>query len=261
MKLKIKKKIYYYSGVLLAGMLFSSGCGNEIPEMNEEEKSMVVNYAADIVQKYDSNHPLKLQAMIQNENAASVTEEQIYEDENPEDVLKEEASAKQDDSEKKEDSADTTGKMAEVIDNTVENNERTLDEIIMAGGFHFSYEGYETEESYPPSGTEAYFAMKATEGNELLILKFLASNQTASDEVLNMIQYGIRFKIVVNGENRSALTTMLLNDFANYKNVIAAGESEELVVICEIPREQVNDISSLALIVKNADETSTIPLY
>ena len=255
----MKKKIYYCSGILLAGMLFFSGCGNEIPEMNEEEKSMVVNYAADIVQKYDSNHPTKLQVMVQNMDP--VTEGQISNDENPEIIPEEETFKKQEDLQKKEDSTDTTGKMAEVKDNTVENSEMTLDEAIKYDGFHFSYEGYEMQESYPSSGTESYFAMKATEGNELLILKFLASNQTASDETLDMIQSGIRFKIEVNGESRNALTTMLLNDFANYKNVITAGGSEELVIICEIPGEQINNISSLALIVKNADETATISLH
>ena len=38
----MKKKIYCYSGVLLAGMLFLVGCGNEIPEMNEEERRMLL---------------------------------------------------------------------------------------------------------------------------------------------------------------------------------------------------------------------------
>ena len=80
----MKKKIYCYSGVLLAGMLFLVGCGNEIPEMNEEERNMVVNYAADIVQKYDSNRLTKFQMMTPS------PEESIQEEESAEKVSEQE---------------------------------------------------------------------------------------------------------------------------------------------------------------------------
>lgn len=251
----MKKKIYCYSGVLLAGMLFLVGCGNEIPEMNEEERNMVVNYAADIVQKYDSNRLTKFQMMTPS------PEESIQEEESAEKVSEQEMPKEQENDFSGETDPSDTVEQVEVIDNTTENAEATLDEAIMYDGFHFSYEGYETDESYPSAGTESYFTMNATEGNDLLVLKFSASNQSESEETLDMIGKGIRFKIQINGETKNALTTMLLNDFANYKDMIPAGERIELVVICEIPKEQTGDISSLALIVKNEDKTATILLH
>lgn len=253
----MKRKIYCCSVMLLAGLLLLVGCGNEIPELSEEERSMVVNYAADIVQKYDSNHPTKLQVItfLPDESEPETEyEENTPEGDFPEKLEDNSNSAKEDFSESKDEKV-------EVIDNTAENAELTLDQAIRINGFHFEYEGCETDESYPSSGTESYFAMNATEGNELLVLKFSASNQSGAEEILDMLGSGIRFRIQVNGETKNALTTMLLNDFANYKEAIAAGESTDLVVICEISKEQTGNISSLALIVKNEGETATISLH
>ena len=120
----MKKKIYCYSGVLLAGMLFLVGCGNEIPEMNEEERNMVVNYAADIVQKYDSNRLTKFQMMTPS------PEESIQEEESAEKVSEQEMPKEQENDFSGETDTSDTVEQVEVIDNTTENAEATLDEAI-----------------------------------------------------------------------------------------------------------------------------------
>lgn len=252
----MKKRISCCSGVLLAGILVLSGCSNKIPEMNEEEKSMVVNYAADIVQKYNSNNPPKLQTM--TVIPKEVTDEAAEAEKADETVMQEGMNEKSDMETKP---ADEQESQNQVTDNAVQNVEMTLDEIIKEEAFHFTYKGFETTDTYPASGTEAFFSMDATSGNNLLILKFEAANQSGSDATLDMAQSGIRFKIQINGEEKNALTTMLLNDFSNYQDVIAAGESKELVAICEIPEERIIDGSSLALTVINGDETATISLH
>lgn len=257
------KKMIPYSGLLLAGAILFSGCGNAIPEMDEEARSMVVSYAADIVQKYDSNHPAKLQTLtLTSEEAEPELEEASLEDAVNESEKPEETSENQTpDTERGTDSQDGAEQQIEVTDNTLENSEVTLDSFLQFNAFNFLYEGYEVDDSYPTSGTEAYFAMSATAGNKLLVLKFMANNQSQAEETLDMLQTGIRFKVQVNGESKNALVTMLLNDFANYQGVIAAGESVELVVVSEIPEEEAGRIESLALILKNVDETATILLH
>ena len=47
---------------------------------------------------------------------------------------------------------------------------------------------------------------------------------------------------------------MLLNDLAYYQKTLNAGESQEVVLICEIPESE--EVSSLGLVMKN-EETST----
>lgn len=244
------KKMMYYSGLLIAGAVLLSGCNNQIPEMTEEEKTMVVNYAADIVQRYDSNHPAKLQ-MLTPEPEVPAPEEL------PDETKEEQISGGSQEPE----TSEAPDMENEVIDNAAESTEVTLDDFLQLDGFHFSYEGYEITEEYPDFETESYFAMNATTPDHtLLVLKFSANNQSQTEKTLDMIQKKVRFKMEINGEVKNALTTMLLNDFANYQDVIAAGDTVELVVICEIPKEQEGNIESLGLIVKNEGETATISL-
>lgn len=251
------KKIIYYSGLLIAGAVLLSGCNNQIPEMTEEEKAMVVNYAADIVQRYDSNHPAKLQTLTP-EPEVSMPEEPSDEISLPDETKEEQIP----DGSQEPEASEAQDMENEVIDNTDESTEVTMDDFLQLEKFHFSYEGYEITEEYPDFETESYFAMNATTPDHtLLVLKFSASNQSQTEETLDMIQKKVRFKMEINGEVKNALTTMLLNDFANYKDVIAAGDTVELVVICEIPKEQEDNIESLGLIVKNEDETATISLH
>ncbi len=251
------KKIIYYSGLLIAGAVLLSGCNNQIPEMTEEEKAMVVNYAADIVQRYDSNHPAKLQTLTP-EPEVSMPEEPSDEISLPDETKEEQIP----DGSQEPEASEAQDMENEVIDNTDESTEVTMDDFLQLEKFHFSYEGYEITEEYPDFETESYFAMNATTPDHtLLVLKFSASNQSQTEETLDMIQKKVRFKMEINGEVKNALTTMLLNDFANYKDVIAAGDTVELVVICEIPKEQEGNIESLGLIVKNEDETATISLH
>jgi len=244
------KKMMYYSGLLIAGAVLLSGCNNQIPEMTEEEKTMVVNYAADLVQRYDSNHPAKLQ-MLTPEPEVPAPEEL------PDETKEEQISGGSQEPE----TSEAPDMENEVIDNAAESTEVTLDDFLQLDGFHFSYEGYEITEEYPDFETESYFAMNATTPDHtLLVLKFSANNQSQTEKTLDMIQKKVRFKMEINGEVKNALTTMLLNDFANYQDVIAAGDTVELVVICEIPKEQEGNIESLGLIVKNEGETATISL-
>lgn len=237
----MKKKILCGSLLLMLTVLFT-GCSNAIPDMNEEERNMVINYAADIIQKYDTNHVTKLQE--------------------PTPEPKQELSVDQDQTEENE-PAETPAPETEIIDNTAENTEPvivTVDDFLQFDDFTFSYEGYEVDDEYPQNGTETYFAMSPTEGNKLLVLKFRAQNNMGSEAQLDMAGTGVRFKVQVNGNTKNALVTMLLNDFANYKGVIEAGGSEELVVITEVPEAQADNITSLNLILKNEAETATITM-
>ena len=100
----MKKKILCGSLLLMLTVLFT-GCSNAIPDMNEEERNMVINYAADIIQKYDTNHVTKLQE--------------------PTPEPKQELSVDQDQTEENE-PAETPAPETEIIDNTAENTEPVI---------------------------------------------------------------------------------------------------------------------------------------
>lgn len=255
------KKIIYGMGMFAAVMMLS-GCGDAIPEMTEAERSMVVNYAADAVQRYNKNNPSRLQ----NVNL-------LYEEASKDMAAGSEPETVQ---ESKEEDSSLSMEKPEIIDNTESMEaapkestdaptdappEATLNNFLNMEAFDFSYAGYETADNYPPASEEdAFFVMKASEGAKLLLLKFTAKNISDHEEMLDMSKTGMRFKVRVNGETKNALTTMLLNDFASFQESIEAGESKELVVVCEVSKEQAETIETLSLTARHDEAGITISL-
>ncbi len=102
-----------------------------------------------------------------------------------------------------------------------------------------TYQGCEIADSYPPAGEgeTLFFSMDATQGKQLLVLKFNAQNLTGEDQMMNMLGYGATFRVSVNGEpSKGALATMLVNDMQTYNSVIPASSSVDLVSIVEVPQ-------------------------
>ena len=50
------------TAAILTASLLLSGCGNQIPDMTEEEQALIVSYAAEVVERHDSNHPSRLES-------------------------------------------------------------------------------------------------------------------------------------------------------------------------------------------------------
>lgn len=235
--------------------LFLSGCGSVIPEMNETQQGMVVEYAVGTLLKYDKNHITKLQ----NETLVEQGGEQ--EEIKSKDQLPDAEAESEEKQTSQADSPDPeTG--TELTDNIVSEplEEVSIEKFLNIEDIEFQYQGYETVSAYPENSNELQMVMDATDGNDLLVLKFNAYNDTSSDIFLDMAGTNTSFKIMINGEEKYALTTMLLNDLVYFNGNIEAGKGVELVLICEIPQVQAAEIHSLAIILKSTDGSATIPL-
>lgn len=242
----MKRKVCLGGALLMVSLLFT-GCSNEIPELSEEQQEQIVEYAAGIVRKYDQNQSIKLKSLEETQQVVQAKlEAQKALDELMAQQAKEESSLQPD--------PDVT-----VVD-TPQTIEATMESALKADGISITYAGYDIKDFYPDTADGMYFLMDATAGNKLLVIKFTVQNNSGADAMLDVVGTGARFRVKVNGETKNALTTMLLNDLANYQGTIPAGDSEELVVVCEIPESQAGSIESLGLHIKNADGTATISL-
>lgn len=227
------------------------GCGNTIPEMTEQEQELVVEYAANELLKFDKNHVVKLTELEEEEPA-----------ETPEEATPDKNQPKEE--KEPEDKGGVTADDVTVIDQTGENasiENVSIEQFLGLSDAEISYTGYEIADSYPSDGTEeVYFFMEATENSQLLVLKFDLKNTADGEKEVNLADSQVRYKIGINGAEQNALTTMLLNDMAYYQGTLAAGESTELVVVGEIPTDQADQITDLALVMKSVDDTATISL-
>ena len=228
--------------------IWLAGCGNAIPEMTMEQQELVVEFAASELLKYDVNYQSKLTAhepeqQHEEEQGEQPKEPLIEEETLPEEII-----------------ADTD---VTIVDNTgtVEAQNISIADFLDLTGVEISYAGYETVDTYPEGeAKEAYFFMSATEGNKLLVLQFSALNVSGEELSIDLAKSQTRYKIILNGTEKNALTTMLLNDMAYYQGTLAANESIELVLLCEIQDDQTEFIDTLQLKIKSVDDSATISL-
>lgn len=252
---EVKKRKIVLCGVTAA--LALTGCGATVPDLTQEETEIISEYAAGILMKYDKDNGSRLVDLSQEETAPDA--EPLAQA--PEsDVAAAET----------EEAPGGTGEPGPAENNaTVIDQSQTeampaasIEEYYGISDFTFAYTGCELIDSYPEdSGEEGavYFTMDATEGMKLLVAKFNVTNQSGSEQTLNMMEHGAKFKLSVNGNaGKHVLTTMLLNDMQNYNAMVAAGETVELVSIIEVPAD--TQVDSLALILSGGDGAVTLQL-
>lgn len=228
-----------------------TGCGNVIPELSEEEASLVATYAADSVLKYSKY----------NESRLMDTEKEAVRREELEKKVAEvrEKMLKEEQEEENGGGAGGNGSSSAQGEGAAD-----MASFIGIDGFTVSYTGYELHKSYPPDEQEWELTIDATTGMNLLILKFNVTNTGGEPAVLDVLSKNIRFHIdgkTQEGEaiGGTALMTMLLTDFAFAQDELAPGESREYVLMIQVD-ESITAINSLSLFMKKGEESMTVNL-
>lgn len=226
-----------------------TGCGETI-ELTEEESEIITEYAVNLLLKYDKYYDDHLVDLSLYEEPQSVEET----------LPEEDASEENSETEENNESTDNT----EVVDATQEEEAEasSIEEFYGIPGFTFQYTGYDMTQTYPETAEnpeDAFFAMEATPGMQLLVLKFQAINQSGSEMELNMMNYGTRIRFSINGEaSKSALSTMLLNDIQTYHGTVGAYELAELVAVIEVPTG--TSIENITMTLRSDSDSATIGL-
>ena len=228
--------------ILLAGTLLVSlsGCGNTIPALSEEQEALVVEYASTAVLKHDANYQGKLVDLSTLSNEEDTPEEETTQEPVEEADIPKEPEQMQ---ESQQDVFSAEQAEAEI--------QADAEQILGLQDVSLTYSGYEVDEFYPKNGNEIYFVMNATPGNNLLVVKFTLRNLLNEEQDIQIQPGTVRVKIIMNGEEKNALTTMLLNDLATYQGTLGPNEETELVVVGEYPVEDLQVIDSLSVKLKN----------
>ena len=228
--------------ILLAGTLLVSlsGCGNTIPALSEEQEALVVEYASTAVLKHDANYQGKLVDLSTLSNEEETPEEETTQEPVEEADIPKEPEQMQ---EPQQDVLSAEQAEAEI--------QADAEQILGLQDVSLTYSGYEVDEFYPKNGNEIYFVMNATPGNNLLVVKFTLRNLLNEEQDIQIQPGTVRVKIIMNGEEKNALTTMLLNDLATYQGTLGPNEETELVVVGEYPVEDLQIIDSLSVKLKN----------
>ena len=250
----MKKRVIKLGAMGLVLLAVLTGCGNQIPDMTDEQARMIGEYAAVTLLKYDANHRSRLvDASVLEEAAQKEALEQAMPEPTPEPEV-EEPAVETPVIELEEETAEEG-----VVENTVPSMEAFFG---MPEGMMLTYQGMSTCATYPDDGASSdFFTLDAAPGKQLLVLNFTVDNQTGAEQRVEMFSKNSIYNVTVNTEySENALTTMLTNDFSTYMDTIPAGESRNIVLLVEIDANLASQIMSISLNMKNDAKTYTIQL-
>ncbi len=221
-----------------------------IPEMSDEDSDLVVEYATETLLHYDKRNgdkikPKKYEVVDDNNqviDADTYIDELMKPSESPTPtpvvVMPQ----------------DPTGE-AEISGTPEEDNPddgityTSFEECLGLNNATITYVGYDICDFYP-NDSNGYFVMDAADNCKLLVAKFDLKNELDDVNSVDVNGAGIKFSFSVNGKTKNALTTLLLNDLAFFKEDLEPQSNNEVVVVAEIKEEDAIDVSSLLLIAK-----------
>jgi len=232
-----KLRIILFSLIL---SIFLTGC-NTYLEVTPEQHAQIVEYAAGLLLKYDRFYDSNLVTI------ALPTPKPVATPTPPEPIT--------------DDPDDGKPPVISGSPSSVDTNiHLDLTDVIGKEGLVFNYAGSLVTKQYPNEVVpgEYYFAISATQGSNLLVLRFNVTNTTSRDIELDMMEHDLRLRIGYNGENISGvLFTLLEYDLSIFQGLITAGETIELVVLCEAAISDSSEIQSIEFYVRSADGSYT----
>ena len=229
--------------VTAALVLGISGCGSQIPDMTDEERAAISEYAVELLLKYDTNQDSRLVDL---------------------ELLEEEPEPTATPTPTEAPVQEPTGE--EVPDTPVVEPEQG----VVAGGdmrvalgldenLSFSYEGYQVVSEYTDLLNKD-LVLEAEAGNALLVCDFVLVNDGAQKQTVDMLLDSIKYTFVVDEEVVNAQVTMLSNDLATYMGILDADEARKVVLLAEGEEEKIATAKNIYLQVQRGEEIATIQI-
>lgn len=234
--------------VMIASSITLIGCDSDLPNMKDEHVALIGEYAASLLVRYDASNKSRLVDV-------SLIEETTTEENKTEETKDEKKSGMS-----PVEDTPIVNEGGKNIEPNIESN-ISLEEILqLPEGVTITFLEDAIMKSYPKDNEGGIaFGVDAVEGKELLVLTFSLSNQTQTDQTIDILSKSFDLKVNINNQlTRSTLPTLLIDDLSNYVEVIPAGTDKKLVLVTELNQNAFENISSLSLKVKYNNQSSSV---
>ena len=206
------------------------GCGNEIPELSDEELYMVEEYAAKLLLKYDANY-----------HGTTLSDEEISEMRNEAERRAEVQAKAEEDRKLREQKKAEKAKEDEKKEESGEKNETPepvyADIAASLGleGISIDYAGFTFSGVYPMDSELTQGLAHAPSGKKFMVLAFRMSNNSGADKEIDMNAVNPSFTIVLGaGVKKSAQPSMQGDNLLGFHETLAAGESKDVQLFIEV---------------------------
>lgn len=213
------------------------GCGAQIPDMTDEERETISEYAANLLLKYDTSQPSRLVDI--TEEAVEATPEPTQTPEPVETSKPEETAEPEVTDEPLETIAPQETQVPEVYDSLE-------DTLMLPQDVTLLYNKYEAVRSFEDE-TDGYQTLEAEDGKLLLIFRFTLLNSSNATQSVDMLQDNIVYKVIIDDTTINGMITMVGNDLTTYIGSLQADESMEMVMFAEAEEELLQNVQSIRI--------------
>lgn len=220
-----------------------SGCGSQIPDLTDEQRNAISEYAVQLLLKYDTNTDSRLVDL-------SLLEEE------PEPTAQPEPT--------EEPVEQKPSGMDEVADTPVIELEGEAaaggdmkSALGLAENISFEYADYQIVEEYTDV-TNNELVIEAASGNKLLVCNFVLVNDGAGKQTIDMLRENIRYTFKIADESIHSQVTLLSNDLTTYLGILDSDESRKVVVIAECGAEKLEADTEIYLEVQRGEDAAAI---
>lgn len=271
--MKIKKLLMFC--LLICFMFGTTGCGDRLYELTDEESDIITIYAAKTVSKYNirtgqgmcnayvRDGELKFGNEVDNTTAQTP--------QNQDDVLNSLDQLLDELSGNNSSSSDSDNTVVQNPGSSDGGNNNSsapatgtvtsglaLSDTLAVDGVDFTLSTFDVTDVY---NAGSYFALTARNGYKYLVLNIKAKNKTTSPVAIDMLSRGSKYILTVNGSHKQASqTTILLNDLSTYKGTLGAGESKDMALLFMFPNDQLSTIDSVGFSVETNGTTRSTTL-
>ncbi len=225
---------------LLVGL---SGCGSQIPDMTEEQRRAISEYAVELLLKYDSNQQSRLVdlELIEPEPTAKpvTTEPPVQESSGMEQI------------------ADTP--VIELGGEEAAEGGDIKSVLGLAETISFTYEDCQVVAEYADV-VDKELVLEAEEGKQFLVCNFVLVNNGAQKQSVDMHLENIKYTFRIGKETVNAQVTMLSNDLVTYKGLLDTDEARRVVLLAECEETKLTDAETIYLQIQRGEEEATIQI-
>lgn len=242
--IKKEKRKSLLSVLLLAGALVLTGCGEEPYELQDNEREIIVNYAAHIAAKYNVKQPEGYRYVyLQPEDGVAAEE--------PEESQTEEAQQPQTDGNADDRTQEDMPADGGEISDGGEEASVTLSEALGLKGIQAVYTGAEL--------TNQYDSIIPNSGKKLLILHVTLQNRTKKAKKCDILSLLPVFQAKINGtQEATAELTILPENLSTWEDKIAGGGSADTIILFQVNEDEVTSVEQLELKVTAGGKTSRV---
>ncbi|MCR4693814.1 MAG: hypothetical protein K5773_00640 [Pseudobutyrivibrio sp.] len=256
--MKFKRALLLIS--IMSFSLFSTGCGEALYTMTDEEETIITLYSAKIVNKFNKNQTIGIaNARIRpgelDEAYAARGIDNPYTAENEALNYNQDATSSEEptdtqnpDLENPELANGDTNPSQQAESGPSIDYSYSLTDAIGIGDLDFEYTGMDID---PSPDISKFYAIYAESGKTFVVLHLDATNNTNSS--VNFGDFdGNKYGLSVNNSSLyECYKTVVSNDLSIYNGSIEPGETKSFLLVFQLSSSSVSDTSSLGLSVDN----------